>query len=72
MYIINNDSLTTYHKRRRCSWWENMQYPFNDDLPNTELFDIQDVAVSILCRKPFIPSQSEHCIGRLPTQSLYP
>ena len=22
-----------------------MQYPFNDDLPNTELFDIQDVAV---------------------------
>ena len=45
------------------------QYPFND-LPDTELFDIQDVAVSILCRKPFIPSQSQNCIGRLPTQSL--
>ena len=25
-----------------------MQYPFNDDLPNTELFDIQDVAVLCL------------------------
>ena len=45
------------------------QYPFND-LPDTELFDIQDVAVSILCRKLFIRSQSECCIGRLPTQSL--
>ena len=45
------------------------QYPFND-LPDTDLFDIQDVAVSILCRKLFIPSQSECCIGRLPTQSL--
>ena len=45
------------------------RYPFND-LPDTELFDIQDVAESILCRKPFIPSQSECCIGRLPTQSL--
>ena len=45
------------------------QYPFND-LPDTDLFDIQDVAESILCRKPFISSQSECCIGRLPTQSL--
>ena len=45
------------------------QYPFND-LPDTDLFDIQDVAKSILCRKPFISSQSECCIGRLPTQSL--
>ena len=45
------------------------QYPFND-LPDTDLFDIQDVAVSILCRKSFIPSQSECCIGHLPTQSL--
>ena len=45
------------------------QYPFND-LPDTDLFDIQDVAESILCRKPFIPSQSENCIGHLPTQSL--
>ena len=45
------------------------QYPFND-LPDTDLFDIQDVAKSILCRKPFISSQNENCIGRLPTQSL--
>ena len=45
------------------------QYPFSD-LPDTDLFDIQDVAKSILCRKPFISSQSECCIGRLPTQSL--
>ena len=45
------------------------QYPFND-LPDNDLFDIQDVAESILCRKPFISSQSECCIGRLPTQSL--
>ena len=45
------------------------QYPFND-LPDTDLFDIQDVAESILCQKPFISSQSECCIGRLPTQSL--
>ena len=45
------------------------QYPFND-LPDTDLFDIQDVAKSIICRKPFVSSQSECCIGRLPTQSL--
>ena len=45
------------------------QYPFND-LPDTDLFDIQDVAESILCRKPFISSQNENCIGRLPTPSL--
>ena len=45
------------------------QYPLND-LPDTDLFDIQDVAVSILRRKPSIPSQNEDCIGHLPTQSL--
>ena len=45
------------------------QYPFNA-LPDTYLFDIQDVAKSILRQKPFISSQSECCIGRLPTQSL--
>ena len=45
------------------------QYPL-DELPDTDLFDIQDVAVSILRRKPLIPSQNEDCIGHLPTQSL--
>ena len=45
------------------------QYPLNA-LPDTDLFDIQDVAKSILRQKPFISSQSECCIGRLPTQSL--
>ena len=45
------------------------QYPF-DNLPDTNLFDIQDIAVSILHRKPSILSQNQHCIGRLPTQSL--
>ena len=45
------------------------QYPL-DSLPDSDLFYIQDVAVSILHRKPFIPSQSECCIGHLPTQSL--
>ena len=45
------------------------QYPF-DDLPDTELFDIQDVAMSILLQKPLIPSQSEECMGHLPTHSL--
>ena len=45
------------------------QYPFND-LPDSDLFDIQDVAESILRRKPSVSSQSECCIGRLPTQSL--
>ena len=45
------------------------QYPFNA-LPDTDLFDIQDVAKSILRQKPFISSQSECCIGCLPTQSL--
>ena len=45
------------------------QYPFNG-LPDTDLFDIQDVAESILCRKPSVSSQSECCIGRLPTHSL--
>ena len=46
------------------------QYPFND-LPSTDLFDIQDVAVSILQRKPSIPSQHRGCIDHhLETQSL--
>ena len=45
------------------------QYPL-DSLPDSDLFYIQDVAVSILHRKPSILSQSECCIGRLPTQSL--
>ena len=45
------------------------QYPFKF-LPDADLFDIKDVAVSILCRKPSVSSQSECCIGRLPTQSL--
>ena len=45
------------------------QYPL-DSLPDSDLFYIQDVAVSVLHRKPLIPSQSECCIGRLPTQSL--
>ena len=44
------------------------QYPF-DNLPDTNLFDIQDIAVSILHRKPSILSPNQHCIGRLPTQS---
>ena len=46
-----------------------LQYPF-DNLPDTDLFDIQDVAESIIHRKPSILSQNQHCIGRLPTQSL--
>ena len=45
------------------------QYPFND-LPDTDLFDIQDVAVSILHQKPLVLSQNQQCIGRLTTQSL--
>ena len=45
------------------------QYPL-DSLPDSDLFYIQDVAVSVLHRKPSIPSQSECCIGRLSTQSL--
>ena len=45
------------------------QYPF-DDIPDTDLFDIRDVAESILLRKPSILSQNESCIGRLSTQSL--
>ena len=44
-------------------------YPL-DSLPDSDLFYIQDVAVSILQRKPSILSQDEYCIGRLPTQSL--
>ena len=47
------------------------KYPFND-LPSKNLFDIQDIAMSILHRKPSIPSQSQECIGHLPTQSLLP
>ena len=45
------------------------QYPL-DSLPDSDLFYIQDVAVSVLHRKPSIPSQSECCIGHLPTHSL--
>ena len=45
------------------------QYPL-DDLPDTDLFDIQDVAMSILHRKPSIRSQNKECNGHLPTQSL--
>ena len=46
------------------------RYPLDSQLPDSDLFYIQDVAVSILQRKPSILSQSEYCIGRLPTQSL--
>ena len=45
------------------------QYPF-DDIPDTDLFDIQDVAESLLLQKPSILSQNESCIGHLSTQSL--
>ena len=45
------------------------RYPL-DSLPDSDLFHIQDVAVSILQRKPSILSQDEYCIGHLPTQSL--
>ena len=45
------------------------QYPL-DSLPDSDLFFIHDVAVSILQRKPFILSQSECFIRRFPTQSL--
>ena len=38
------------------------QYPFNN-LPDTDLFDIQDVARSILCRKPSVLSRNKDCIG---------
>ena len=45
------------------------RYPL-DSLPDSDLFNIQDVAVSILQRKPSILSQDEFFIRRLPTQSL--
>ena len=48
------------------------RYPF-DSLPDSDLFSIQDIAVSILQRKPSILSQDEFSTGRLtrlPTQSL--
>ena len=45
------------------------RYPL-DSLPDSDLFYIQDIAVSILQRKPSILSQSECCIGCLSTQSL--
>ena len=45
------------------------RYPF-DDLPDTDLFDIQDVAYSMLCRKPSICSLNKDCIGHLSTESL--
>ena len=45
------------------------KYPL-EALPDTDLFDLHDVAVSILLRKPSILSQDEDCIGQLSTQSL--
>ena len=45
------------------------RYPFNR-LPDTSLFDMEDVALSILHRKPSISSQNQECIGRLSTKSL--
>ena len=47
------------------------RYPF-DDLPDTNLFDIRDVAMSILHQKPLIRSQNKQCKGYLSTQSLLP
>ena len=44
--------------------------PWICSLPDSRLFYIQDVAVSILQRKPFILSQSESFISHFPTQSL--
>ena len=46
------------------------RYPF-DDLPDTDLFVIQDVAESILLQKKLICSQNKACKG-LSTQSLLP
>ena len=45
------------------------KYPFND-LPNNDLFAIQDVARSILCQMPLIRSKHKNCLGHLLTQSL--
>ena len=45
------------------------KYPL-EALPDTDLFDLHDVAVSILLRKLSILSQDKDCIGDLPTQSL--
>ena len=45
------------------------RYPF-DNLPDTDLFDIQDVADSMLRQKPSICSLNKDCIGHLPTESL--
>ena len=45
------------------------KYPLNE-LLDTDLFDIQDVAMSILLKKPSIPSLNENGKGRLLTQSL--
>ena len=44
------------------------QYPFNL-LPDTNLFDMRDVARSILLRKKYVLSRKDGC-GRLPTESL--
>ena len=46
------------------------RYPFND-LSDSNLFDIKDVATSILCQKPLVCSQNTS-EGDLPTHSLLP
>ena len=45
------------------------KYPLKA-LPDADLFDLHDVAVSVLLRKPSILSQDKDCIGQLSTQSL--
>ena len=45
------------------------KYPL-EALPDADLFDLHDVAVSILLQKPSILSQDKDCIGQLSTQSL--
>ena len=45
-------------------------YPFNG-MPDTDLFDIQDVTRSIIHCKPSVLCHNKNCIGRLPTQSLF-
>ena len=45
------------------------RYPL-DSLPDSDLFCIEDIAVSILQRKPSVLSQDEFCTGPLPTLSL--
>ena len=45
------------------------QYPF-DSLPDTDLYAIKHVAISILLGKPTISNQSNELINHLSTQSL--